>query len=74
MSEHKVKQQVRPETNIRKIGKVAHGTGGKGSIMIGLVEVLATADLPADAPIGSLAYDSTASALKIKLSGGWTAI
>jgi hypothetical protein len=71
MSNHQKKQQVRPETKIRKVGDISQGLGGVASKTTGLVGFFATADLPADAPDGSLAYDTATSNLKVSVSGSW---
>jgi hypothetical protein len=76
MSTNKFKPQVRPETDIKSIDGMAQGLGGKASKSIGLVKLYATADLPdaAKVPAGSLAYDTTASKLKIAVGGSWVVI
>lgn len=71
MSNHATKQQVRPEVNVRKIKDTAQGMHGLGSKSTGLVGIFATADLPADAPDGSLAFDTDTSNLKVRVAGSW---
>ena len=73
MSSHKVNQQVRPESKIRKIGSVARGTGGKGSQLVGLIDAKAAADMPAAADVGDgvLMYNTDTSKLQITVAGSW---
>ena len=73
MSNFETKQQVRPETNVRKVGPVARGTGGKGSQLVGLVDQKLTADMPTASDVGDgvLLYNLTTSKLQITISGSW---
>ena len=73
MSNFETKQQVRPEANVRKVGNVARGTGGKGSQLVGLIDQALTADLPDAADVGNgvLMYNLTTSKLQITISGSW---
>jgi hypothetical protein len=74
MSESKVKSQVRPEHKIRKIGKVARGTGGRGSDLVGIVDLVESSDLPSASVVGDgvLIYNLTSGKLQITVSGSWT--
>ena len=73
MSNFEVKQQVRPESNIRQVNGLARGVGGKGSMTVGLVSLYANADMPdaSDLEDGILAFNTTSGKLQIVVSGAW---
>lgn len=73
MSDYIVKPFVREEYKVRVIDGVAQGQGGKIGKTLGIISQYATADLPdaSKLPDGVLAYDLTASKLKITIAGAW---
>ena len=73
MSSSKSKQQVRPESKVRKIAGVAKADHGVSSKEEGLVSLYATADLPSAAAMvdGCLAFDTTVNKLKMTKAGSW---
>lgn len=76
MSNFKEQPSVRPEVDVKIIGNVAQAVGGTSGRTFGLIPVKATVDLPdaSKLPDGSLAYDLTASKLKIVIAGAWVVV
>lgn len=75
MSNSKVKQQVRPEQDVKIINKLPHGESGLSRKLTGIVPLYATADLPdaSKLPDGVLCIDSTLNKVMFTKNGAWVA-
>jgi hypothetical protein len=72
----KVKQSVRPESNVKLINNIAVGLGGLPKNSVGLLPLVETVNLPeaAKLPDGVLVIDITENRLKFVKDGEWVSI